>query len=86
MVVCRSRRLDTSLRDIIVTSFVRAVQALAMYVTEIAVMNAANLGSTLLAATDAYIATVGFATYEVRGSPSQISVTTVPSARHVTAG
>jgi len=40
-----------------------------MYVTETAIMNAANLGSTLLAASDAYVATVGFATFQARGFP-----------------
>ena len=44
-------------------------QALAMYVTETAIMNAANVGSTLLAASDAYIATVGFATFQARSFP-----------------
>ncbi len=51
------------------SSVAQNAQALAMYVTETAIMNAANLGSTLLAASDAYTATVGFATFQARGLP-----------------
>ena len=37
-----------------------------MYITEIAVVNAVNLGSTLLAAGDGYRAVAGLAVYSVR--------------------
>ena len=42
-----------------------AAQGLAMYATDIAVGNTANLGSTLLALSDAYRATAGIAMYSV---------------------
>ena len=42
------------------------LQALTMYATEIAIVNAVNLGSTLLASGDAYRAAAGVAVYSVR--------------------